>query len=175
MDTDSTAITLRAVEPTDVDCLYIWENDPSLWPHGSTRAPLSRFQLSEYATGYDADPYSACQLRLMIETGAGVRCGTIDLYDFDPSAGRGGVGIFVAPCYRRQGIAGKALEKFARYCREMLNMHQLWCMTAIDNVASIALFEHAGFKKAGRLRSWVRDASGYKDVLVMQLMLESVR
>ncbi len=64
MDTDSTAITLRAVEPTDVDCLYIWENDPSLWPHGSTRAPLSRFQLSEYATGYDADPYSARQLRL---------------------------------------------------------------------------------------------------------------
>lgn len=60
-------VRLRALEPEDVDRLYIWENDRDMWPFGGTSAPLSRHQLWEYATNYDANPFAAGQLRLIIE------------------------------------------------------------------------------------------------------------
>ena len=60
-------VRLRALEPEDVYRMYIWENDPGMWPFGGTRAPLSRHQLWEYATNYDANPFAAGQLRLIIE------------------------------------------------------------------------------------------------------------
>lgn len=63
-------VRLRALEPEDVDRLYIWENDRDMWPFGGTRAPLSRHQLWEYATNYDANPFAAGQLRLIIELAA---------------------------------------------------------------------------------------------------------
>lgn len=163
-------ITLRAVEPSDVDRLYIWENDRSLWPHGNTRAPLSRFQLSEYATGYNADPYAAGQLRLMICCGEEV-CGTVDIYDFDPISGRAGIGIFVASAFRGRGIGSEAIKEMAAYCRDTLHMHQLWCTVIADNTPSLGLFRKSGFRIAGRLRSWVRAGGIYRDAFIMQLML----
>ena len=35
-------ITLRALEPTDLDMLYQWENDTALWVVSDTIAPYSR-------------------------------------------------------------------------------------------------------------------------------------
>ena len=34
-------ITLRALEPTDLDTLYRWENDTTLWAVSDTVAPYS--------------------------------------------------------------------------------------------------------------------------------------
>ena len=59
--------TLRALEPTDVDCLYLWENNPEMWRFGFSPAPLSRHQIWEYISTYDSNPLSAGQLRLMID------------------------------------------------------------------------------------------------------------
>ena len=64
--TDGT-ITLRAPEPADLDRLYVWENDTTLWSVGRAIAPYSRQQLADYIAGYDADIHSAGQLRLMIQ------------------------------------------------------------------------------------------------------------
>ena len=35
-------LTLRALEPTDLDTLYRWENDTSVWVVSDTIAPYSR-------------------------------------------------------------------------------------------------------------------------------------
>ena len=48
-DTTATlpALTLRAPEPSDIDFIYRWENDPALW-HNSLTPPLtSRQQIWE--------------------------------------------------------------------------------------------------------------------------------
>ena len=47
-------ISLRALEPVDVDTLYRWENDPAVWGVGLTIAPYSRKQLWDYVNNYDA-------------------------------------------------------------------------------------------------------------------------
>ena len=41
-------ITLRAMEPSDIDLIYKWENDTSLWTVSDTVAPYSREALMLY-------------------------------------------------------------------------------------------------------------------------------
>jgi len=42
------SISLRAVEPADIDLLYHWENDTSIWKVSNTLTPYSHFQIEEY-------------------------------------------------------------------------------------------------------------------------------
>ncbi len=172
MITDS-IISLRAPEPSDVDTLYIWENDRTLWPDGRTRAPLSRHQLWQYIDSYSADPLAEGQARfLIVDDKSGESVGAVDLFDIDTVNRRAAVGIFVAPQHRCWGIALRAVKLIAGYCRMELGLHQLWAVTAASNTASRKLFEAAGFAVAGRLRSWVRvSQASYSDAYIMQLLL----
>ena len=45
-------IALRALEPTDLDTLYRWENDSRLWYASDTVAPYSRAALWQYLENY---------------------------------------------------------------------------------------------------------------------------
>ena len=51
-------VRLRALEPEDLDILYRYENDSSLWEVGTTIAPFSRKQLYDYIAG--GSWYSLC-------------------------------------------------------------------------------------------------------------------
>ena len=47
-------MTLRAIEPEDLDLLYQIENDSNLWQVGTTNVPYSRYTLHDYiATSSD--------------------------------------------------------------------------------------------------------------------------
>lgn len=171
-------ISLRALEPIDVDTLYHWENDPGLWSAGVTLAPYSRKQLWDYVNNYDGDIFSAKQLRLMIDLhpacdnpDSRVTIGTLDLFDFDAANSRCGVGILIAAPYQRQGYGLRALELASRYCRGVYSLHQLHSIVSADNVASRGLFEKAGYSISGRLRSWLRNANRYTDAYFYQKFL----
>lgn len=166
-------ISLRSPEPSDLDFLYLWENDAELWPYGSTRAPLSRHQLWQYIDSYDGDIFAQRQLRMVIvENETDRPVGAVDIYDFDARDGRGNVGIFVADDARRKGYAREALNLLAGYARETLAMHQLAAWVAVDNTPSIALFKSCSYKSKACLRSWIKCGRRYSDVLVFQLLFE---
>lgn len=166
-------IILRALEPEDVDRLYVWENDSQLWPYGSTRAPLSRHQLWEYVNGYDADIYKNGQLRLMIvEAVSGETIGSLDLYELDIRDLRAKIGIFILPQYRGHGYGSASLEAIEIYARETLALHQLSAMVGADNDCSVRLFKKCGYKSAGCLRSWIKRGKHYEDVLIFQKLFE---
>lgn len=165
-------IRLRAVEPADIDLLYDWENDTSLWDVGITLAPYSRKQLRDYVDSYTADIYASRQLRLMVSLlGTDETVGTVDLYDFDPVNGRAGVGVLIAAPWQRRGIGLRALNLIADYCQRKLSMHQLYCIVGADNRPSRALFEAAGYKTSGRLRSWLLKDTRRLDAFIMQRLL----
>lgn len=167
------SISLRGPEPDDLDILYLWENDPALWPFGSTRAPLSRHQIWQYLDTYDGDIFTQKQLRLMIiENETGKPVGSIDLYDFDPRDGHASLGIFIAEEYRKHGYASEALRMVCDYVRETLALHQLAAWVSVDNDASIRLFKSTGFKSKACLRSWIKRGRTYCDVLIFQRLFE---
>ena len=131
---DDGTIALRALEPADLDDMTRWENDTRVWSAGSQGAPLSRHQIAEYIANYDADIFSARQLRLIVtETASGTAVGAVDLYDFDPLSRRAGVGIIIDEAARGRGYAARALTLLWEYASLHLDMHQLWAMTAMDN------------------------------------------
>lgn len=190
-------VRLRALEPEDVDRLYIWENDRDMWPFGGTRAPLSRHQLWEYATNYDANPFAAGQLRLIIELATApdnaipqssqssqssqnsqnshsspIPCGVIDLYDIDPVNSRAMVGIMVAPQWRSRGIATRALELVGEYCRDTLGLATIASEVASDNLPSIRLFGgKAAYRQVGERPSWYRRGERFVSALLFQKQL----
>ena len=63
---DNTDIYLRALEPEDIDVLYKWENDTSLWRDGGSFTPYSRYVIREYIANSIHDIYDVKQLRMMV-------------------------------------------------------------------------------------------------------------
>ncbi|MDE6436834.1 MAG: GNAT family N-acetyltransferase, partial [Muribaculaceae bacterium] len=59
-------IELRAPEPSDLDLLFILENEQTRAECAFTTAPASRNQIWKYLDSYDSDIYSTRQLRLVI-------------------------------------------------------------------------------------------------------------
>lgn len=168
----SDRISLRAPEEKDVDRLFLWENDRSFMESLVHSAPVSRFQMWEYIRNYNADPFSSGELRLVMETSEGDAAGHLDLYDFDPVNRRAGIGIYLDEEYRGRGLAHEALGLMAHYTHTCLGIHQLWATVAVDNKASIDLFTDAGFKPAGKLRSWIRRGASYTDALIFQRLFD---
>lgn len=144
---------LRAPEPSDLDALYRWENDPCEW-RSTGHGPLSRQRLWQYIQDYDGDIFATGELRLIIvHNGEAVGC--VDLTDFDPRHLTAKVGIYIAPQWRRQGLGAKALEALLTYAREVVGMRGLMALVAADNTASLTLFARAGYRQQGLLTHWL--------------------
>ena len=152
--------------------MYLWENDAEGWLDSATRAPVSRQQLWEYVTTYQAEPFSSGSARFVIvsrQTGEAI--GAVDLTSIDALNRRAEVSIVIDKEYRRRGYARAALQLLADYCRLLLGLHQLYALTRAENLPSRQLFAAAGYRIGGRLRSWVRRGDSYSDAFVWQLLL----
>jgi diamine N-acetyltransferase len=167
-------ILLRAPEPSDIDIIFRWENDTSIWPLGSTLAPYSRFAIEQYVLNTDNDIFASKQLRLMIDWHASdselKTVGTIDLYEFDPFHKHAGIGILIDESSRRKGFASEALYLLIDYCFNTLNLHQLFCHIEQSNENSIRLFTKAGFKQCGNKKEWLFRDGKWSDELMYQLI-----
>lgn len=163
-------IYLRALEPSDIDLLYQWENDTDTWKVSNTVAPFSRYILEQYILNSHQDIYSSRQLRLMICGINGRSVGCIDLFDFEPSHGRAGVGVLVAGSERQNGFASEALELLIKYCFNTLNLRQLYCNILTDNEPSIKLFLKHNFEIMGTRKQWVRVNDSWQDEYFLQLI-----
>jgi len=93
-------ILLRALEPEDLDVLYKWENDSSIWHLSSTITPFSKYTLKKYIEQAHQDIFEAKQLRLIIQQKQDSSIiGAVDLFDYDPVHHRAGVGILIGNPY----------------------------------------------------------------------------
>lgn len=165
-------ISIRALEPEDLEFLYMIENEPKLWTVGNSNVPYSRYVLHEYIASSANDIYKDGQVRLMIVDGAGHNVGVVDLINFEPKHRRAEVGIVVASAYRGQGYAQEALRMLTRYARQILRLHQLYALVSVSNENSLRLFTAAGFERTARLADWLWEAEKYVDAYVMQLFIK---
>ncbi len=167
-------IKLRALEPADVDKLYIWENNPANWKVSHTQAPYSRHVLMEYINSA-GDIYTDKQLRLIIETKPGREAiGAVDLFDCDFKNRRVGVGILLDNVNSRgKGFGSQTLELVLPYCFQSLGMHQVYCNVLADNVESLALFGKYGFEKVGLKKKWTLNEGHYFDEWLLQKLNNS--
>lgn len=160
-------ITLRAVEPDDLEFLYSLENEIENWLVSQTFTPFSRQTLGEYVTSIH-DISIQKQLRLII-TQDGKNVGAVDLFEYDPINARAGVGVLVVSDKRGQGIAKTALELTRKYAFDVLHLTQLWCNISSNNDVSQKLFEYQGYVKCGTKLAWTKTTDGWIDEHMYQL------
>lgn len=67
MNIEGRIVRLRAVEPADIDRMYLWENDASVWEVSGTLVPFSRHTLQRFLDEQAYDLLQTRQQRLIIE------------------------------------------------------------------------------------------------------------
>jgi diamine N-acetyltransferase len=165
-------ITLRALEPDDVDQLYSWENDSAVWKVSNTKTPVSKFILASYIKSADLDIWESKELRLVIETIDGKAIGTVELFDFDPYHQRAGLGVMVFDEDNRQkGYASEAIELISDYALNEIGIYQLYANVAESNLASVGLFTKLGFEITGTKKNWIKIPNGWENEYLFQKIL----
>ncbi|MBO4611590.1 MAG: GNAT family N-acetyltransferase [Bacteroidaceae bacterium] len=147
-------LTLRALEPEDLDLVHRIENDATLWAWGASCQPLSRYTIRQYLSEQHADIYQDGQLRLVIEVD-GKSIGMVDLSSFCPHHLRAEVGIVILHEYHRQGWGTETLRQLADYSRQRLHLCSLYAYVAEMNTAGQNLFRTAGYRPVGQLDQWI--------------------
>jgi diamine N-acetyltransferase len=163
-------IKLRALESSDIELLYAWENDTSNWFISDTLLPFSKSILKEYIKHSHEDIFTAKQLRLIIvdKLRNNKVVGIIDLFDFDPFHKRAGIGILIDSAERSKGFGFLSLQILKKYCFQILQLHQIYANIVSDNTTSIHLFEKAGFVSSSVKKDWVKSPLHWCDELLMQ-------
>lgn len=164
----SDRLHLRAVEPSDADFMYDVENDSDAWKYSDTVAPISRSLLRDYALNYDADPFRAGQIRLIVSRNDdNLPVGIADLYDINPGHRRAFIGIYIRSCARGSGYGTEAVGLIEKYASDILHLLRLGAKTAADNTNAVRLFEGKGYEKQGVLKDWLLKSDGSHDDLIL--------
>jgi diamine N-acetyltransferase len=152
-------VLLRAVEPTDADLLYCWENDTSLWRFGNPVSPYSHYHLEKFIETA-GDIFTMGQMRLMIDLVDGsATVGCVDLFDYDPRSRRAEVAILVDVAHQGNHYGKEALNLLSDYVFNHLHFHQLYAYVGEDNEVSRNLFSCAGFSEVALLKDWFCNGS----------------
>jgi len=171
-------LLLRALEPSDVDILYKWENDTSIWHLSNALAPFSRFAIEQFILNSSKDIFEAKQLRMMIDWHSNgnkvLTVGSVDLFDFDPFHKRAGIGILIDESARGKGFATEAISLLVDYCFKTLRLHQLFCNIELSNKESIQLFTKTGFVECGHKKEWLQKDGHWTDELMFQRINELI-
>lgn len=164
-------VFLRALEPEDLEFLYLLENEESIWEVSNTMNPYSKYILKQYLENSHRDIFEVKQLRLVICNVEDKNpLGFIDLFDFDPKNKRAGVGIIIFnESDRKKGYAKEAIELSCRYAFQHLDLHQLYAGITENNVSSVNLFEKIGFERSGIKKDWIFSEGKYKNEYFYQL------
>ena len=157
----SSRLQLRAVEPTDVDLMYEVENDTDAWRYSDTVSPLSIQLLTDYALSYDADPFSAGQLRLIItEKTSDKPVGIADLYSISQRHRHAFIGIYILKEFRELGYAKETINILENYAKDILFLHQLGAKVEEGNKKALSLFLSCGYEEKVILDQWLAIPGG---------------
>lgn len=161
---------LRALEPTDLEYLYRWENQSDMWTLGANRSPLSRYQLNNYFETQLHTPFEQMgELRLIVVRMSDQQVvGCVDLYEYDPFHSRAGIAIVIDPLYRKMGYATEAIRLMEQYGGQVLGLHQIFAYVSTLNQPSISLFNRLSYIPVAILREWIKVGGSRQDVQIFQ-------
>ncbi|MDD7273772.1 MAG: GNAT family N-acetyltransferase [Prevotellaceae bacterium] len=165
------AITLRAMEPEDLDFLYKIENDESIWSISATNVPYSRYVLRNYIATAQNDIYADGQVRLIIEKAYQTPIGVIDLIAFDPKNRRAELGIILQKEHQHRGYGLKAICRIRQYAHSVLHLRQLYAYVDETNKTSLKCLQAAGFESTAILKDWLSEGTKFRNAILMQLFL----
>lgn len=167
-------IRLRAVEPSDAEAHFEWNQDVEMtrpldyvWP------PTSRGAVRRWAETVSLEQRPADDtLQFEIETLAGELAGSIGTHSCDRRVGSFGYGLAVRAEHQRKGYASEAIVLVLRYYFEELRYQKATIPVYSFNEPSIKLHEQLGFVREGQLRRMVYTQGQFFDRLYFGMTRE---
>ena len=142
-------IILRIVKPSDATLLFLWESNVENRIITKSQSKISLFFIRELIDN-QMDIHLNHQLRFIIclKDNMNTPIGTLDLYDVDFDSNESKIGVLIADKkHRNKGFADEALKLLVNYCKNELNILNLFSIIHAKNSASIYLFEKNRFKE----------------------------
>ena len=156
-------LKLRALEESDLNLLYEWENNSDNWLYTNTLMPFSKHTLLEYIRNCQTDFLSQESLKLVIELSDGTAVGTLDVFNIDHFNGRAEMGVFVDSQFRGKGYATIAYNLFKDYAFNYLGWVNLYSIVPQTNSPMHKVAFRAGFVSSGTLKKWIKVCRNYED------------
>jgi ribosomal-protein-alanine N-acetyltransferase len=163
-------IGLRRWRETDVECIRLAGSDPDI-PKGTTVPAIF--------TPAEGLAFIHRQLS-RVENGEGVTQAIVAV-DSDRAVGLmwvalrpqrhiGGLGYWVVPPERGQGVATAAVRLVTPWALDTLALRRLEAWVDPDNRPSQRVLRNAGFQQEGRLRNFLAFEGGTSDALVFSVI-----
>jgi ribosomal-protein-serine acetyltransferase len=163
-------IRLRAPAEADVSAVHHACQDPAIQHFTFVPVPYEREHARSWIAGAPRDRADGVALDLMIESHAGAFLGVAGLLRPDWPNGTVEIGYWVAPWGRGAHAAARATRLLAVHALRDLGFARVVLEIDVENAASNAVAEEAGFVREGTARSAI-EAKGRRWTLAMYAML----
>jgi Acetyltransferases, including N-acetylases of ribosomal proteins len=156
-------------ESDDLGEYLNWMRDPAVVRYMCSGGPQTMEQdLIQYISTMRDQGNCLMAIRSVAD---GRHLGNVNLLAFNKPSRRADLGIVVGVRDRqRSGVGFKALTLLLYYGFSQLGLHRITGGVVADNLASIRLFEKAGFTTEGRSREHFLDADGWHDAVHFGLL-----
>ena len=168
------SVTLRAIEPQDLDLLRDMLNDPDM----EDKVIGWTFPVSEQMQGiwYEKACFDTNNIRLVIDAGEHGSVGLVTLHDFDWKNRAASVGIKIASTnLRSKGIGTDSVMAIMRYAFDELGLHRLESTAFADNLPSLNLFRKCGWQVEGTKRERAFKNGKFRDLNVIGILENDYR
>ena len=170
-------VSIRPLEPEDLESLYQIENSMEDWEYSSNNVPFSYYLLRDYIATQKCDLTIDRQVRLAICDGNNPShvMGLADLSDYNPIHRRAEIGIILAKEHRGRGYSLQAMSVFIEYIRSTRLVDHVYAYVPEDNVACIHMLKKNGFMHGATLKNWFQKEGKGINAEVFQLFLKKVQ
>ncbi len=168
----SERVTLRFESERDIpEILIAHQDDPTLYARLGLRRPPSGAELGRRSEREPQERAAGHGVRFTIlEPASDVCRGQLDVHRVDWEDLRAEAGIWVAPDFRRRGLATGALRLAGRWLFDVCGLERLELLTEPDNVAMLAAAKAAGLTQEGILRAFVNERHRRVDLTILSLL-----
>jgi RimJ/RimL family protein N-acetyltransferase len=165
-------ISLRIAEAEDAGTLATWFNEPTfngVYQHFPAQTPKTQVErrIREHTQ------YNAEWVDFMVVRPDGEQVGWAAHYTAAPNFGWVELGIAIRAEHRNKGYASEAVALLTDYLFLSREINRLQAVADNGNLASIRIFEKAGFRKEGVLRKSLWNRQGlWGDGLLLGILRE---
>lgn len=163
-------VSIRPWTEADLDCVRQASDDPRI-PEGTsvpklfTPAEGLAFIHRQWSRARDGVGVS----QAIVENGTDQAVGLV-FVALRPQPHVGGLGYWVVPSARGQGIATAAVRLVSAWALNAFGLQRLEAWVEPDNVPSRRVLANAGFHEEGRLRRFLSTPAGPSDALVYSVV-----
>ncbi|MEW1952972.1 GNAT family N-acetyltransferase [Terrabacter sp. NPDC080008] len=163
-------ICLRRWREADVECVRLAGTDPRI-PRGTTVpdpfTPTEGLAFIHRQWSRAESGEGLSQAVVEVDSGRAVGLLWVALR---PQPHVGGLGYWIIPPARGQGLATAAVRLVVPWALDVLNLRRLEAWVEPDNVASQRVLRDAGFQLEGRLRNFITVEDRPSDALVFSVI-----